>query len=198
MPVFGVAGFLPEDQVKEDNDHIHWAATKLLSAMQDVQERSINEQMKKLRSLLQNVPFAVEMATFQDVGYYAAQDKPAPPFVYTEEEKLTVTRPVKEQKIAQNVAGFYALECGLNYLVTTQQKRPSDILKTVVGDTTSNEYKQLLCRFANATWKAGQPFLGLNRITRTTFTPFYFLSEADIEKDWVQIKSAAGLVLEKL
>ena len=197
-PIFRVASLLPEDEVKKDCDQIHSAATRLLSAMQDVRERSANEQMKQLRSLLQNEQFSVEMATFQDAGYYIAQQKPAPPFLSAEDEKATVTRSVKEQKIATNVAGFYALECGLNYLVTTQQKLPSDILKAVVGDTISKEYKQLLCRFANATWKAGQPFRGLNHIARATFTPFYFLSEADIEKDWVQVKAAAGLVLKQL
>jgi len=68
-------------------------------------------------------------------------------------------------------------------------------MKAVVGDTISKEDRQLFCRFANATWKAGQPFRGLKRITRDTFTPFYFLSEVDIEKDWVQVKAAAGEVL---
>lgn len=197
-PIFRVASLLPEDEVKKDYNQIHSAATRLLWAMQDVRERSADEQMKQLRSLLQNEPFAVEMARFQDAGYYTAQQKPAPPFMSAENEKATVTRSVKERKIATNVAGFYALECGLNYLVTTQQKLPSDILKSIADGTINAEDKQLLCRFANATWKAGQPFLGLSRITRDTFTPFYFLSEADIEKDWAQVKAAAGLVLKQL
>ena len=42
--------------------------------------------------------------------------------------------------------------------------------------------KLIFARFANATWKAGQPFRDLKRITRATFTPFYFLTEADIER----------------
>lgn len=56
----------------------------------------------------------------------------------------------------------------------------------------------IFARFANATWKAGQPFRGLNRITRPTFTSFYFLGEADIEKDFVQIKMAAEKLLPLL
>lgn len=196
--IFRVASSLPEDEVKKDYDQIHSAATKLLTSMQEVRNKSMEDQMKTLRSLLQSESFAVEMAMSQDAGYYTAQKKPVPLFLLPEDEKATLTKPVKEQKIAQNVAGFYALECGLNYLVTAQQKLPSDILNAVVADTTSDEDKQLLCRFANATWKAGQPFRGLNRITRVTFTPFYFLSEADIEKDWVQVKAAAGGVLKQL
>jgi hypothetical protein len=56
----------------------------------------------------------------------------------------------------------------------------------------------LFSRFANATWKAGQPFRGLNRIERETFTPFFFLSETDIDKHWVQIKAATAKVLTVL
>jgi hypothetical protein len=56
----------------------------------------------------------------------------------------------------------------------------------------------IFARFANATWKVGQPFRGLNRITRPTFTPFYFLSESDIDKDMVQIRAAAQRILPLL
>jgi len=53
---------------------------------------------------------------------------------------------------------------------------------------TSVDDKILLQRFANATWKAGQPFRGLDRITRDNFVPFYFLQMKKL-KDWVQIKA---------
>jgi hypothetical protein len=46
-------------------------------------------------------------------------------------------------------------------------------------------------RFANATWKAGQPFRSLDRITRKTFTCFDLLPPEEVEKDWMQIKAAA-------
>ncbi|MVM35935.1 hypothetical protein GO755_38335 [Spirosoma sp. HMF4905] len=197
-PIFKVASLLPEDEVQKDYAQIEAASIKLLDSMREVQDSSLDGQMKKLRSLLKDEDFALEMATAMAAKYHTAQQKAAPPFLSPEEEKATSKKSAKEQKIATNLAGFYALECGLNYLVTTQHKRPSDILKSIVDDKVSSEDKQLLCRFANATWKAGQPFRGLDRITRDTFTPFYFLSEADVEKDWVQVKAAAGLVLKKL
>ncbi|MBD2754948.1 hypothetical protein [Spirosoma validum] len=197
-PIFKIASLLPEDEVKKDYDQIQAAAIKLLAAMQPVRESSADEQMRKLRSLLQDKQFAATIAAYQDSTCYTAQHKPAPPFLTPEEENATVKKSVKEQKIATNVAGFYELEGGLSYLVTTQQKRPSTILKAIVADTISKQDRELLCRFANAGWKAGQPFRGLDRITRATFTPFYFLSEADIDKDWVQVKAAAGELLKKL
>ena len=197
-PIFRVASLLPADEIKKDYDQVCIAATKLLASMQTVRNGSIDEQMKKLRSLLQDEQYAVEMATFMNAGYYTAQQKTAPLFLLPGDEKATSTKPVKDQKIATSVAGFYELECGLTYLVTTQEKLPSAILKAIVGDTINKKDKNLLCRFANAGWKAGQPFRGLNRITHATFTPFYFLSEADIDKDWVQVKAAAEEVLKKL
>lgn len=101
-------------------------------------------------------------------------------------------------KIATSVAGFYALECGVNYLVATTNRLASVILRSVANNTMSPEEKMMFARFANSTWKAGQPFRDLSRITRPTFTPFYFLTEPDIEKDMVQIRTAALRLLSFL
>ena len=197
-PVFTVASFLPNEEARKDYDQIRATSGALLTAMQDVRDQSTDEQMKTLRHLLQSESFAVAMAATLDAAYYLAQQQAAPPFLTLDDEETTVTKSANEQKIAIHLAGFYALECGLTYWVTTRQTRPSDLLNAVVGDLIAEADKELLCRFANATWKAGQPFQGLHRITRNTFTPFYFLTEADREKDWKQIQTAAGLMLERL
>ncbi|QJW90837.1 hypothetical protein HNV11_16360 [Spirosoma taeanense] len=196
--VFTMASFLPKDEVQKDYDQIQAAAEKLQIAMQDVRNGSLNDQMSKLRSLLQSESFAAEIASHLDASYYKGQQKPVHPFLSPEDETATVTKSVKEQKIATNLAGFYALTCGLDYLATTQQKLPSDILESINNNTIGQKDKQLLNRFANATWRAVQPFRGLNRITCNTFAPFYFLTEADIEKDWVQVKAVAVEVRRRL
>ena len=115
-----------------------------------------------------------------------------------QDDPATIAKNVNDIKIATSLAGFYALECGLNYLVTTTNQSPSSILKSIVDNSINNDDKILFARFANATWKAGQPFRGLNRITRATFTPFYFLTEPDIEKDLVQVRAAAKKLLTYL
>jgi hypothetical protein len=104
----------------------------------------------------------------------------------------------KEQKVATSIAGFFALECGVAYLAEKNKQLPSVILRSIADNTNSEDDKMLFARLANATWKAGQPFRGLNRITRATFTPFYFLNEADIEKDLIQVRSAAKRLLSAL
>lgn len=101
-------------------------------------------------------------------------------------------------KIATSIAGFYALECALNYLATTKNELPSKILQAFVNDSLSQDDTMVYARFANATWKAGQPFRGLGRITREIFAPFYYLSVPDIDKDLVQVKAAARILLSKL
>ena len=192
---FTVFNFLPPDEVEKDYVQINSAAAKLLSAMQDVINSDTKGQMEKMRSLLQSESFAYEMAANQDAAYNNSQQQPAKAII-NQDDTATIEKNVKEQKIATGIAGFYALECGVNYLVATKHILPSAILQSIVGNTISKEDKELFCRFANATWKAGQPFRDLSRITRETFTPFYFLSASDIEKDWVQIKAAAKKLQE--
>lgn len=196
-PVFTVASFLPEEEVQKDYEQILAVSGALLAAMQDVRDKTIEEQMKTLRHLLQNESFAVTVAATLDAAYYRAQQQTAPPFLTSDDEQASVAKPVKEQKIAVHLAGFYALECGLSYWATSRQARPSDLLNAIMNGSIAEVDKELLCRFANATWKAGQPFQGLHRITRDTFMPFSFLTEADRVKDWKQIRTAANLVLER-
>jgi hypothetical protein len=50
----------------------------------------------------------------------------------------------------------------------------------------------LLARFANATWKAGQPFRALGRISRANFIPAALLPQQELEKDFVQIRAASA------
>lgn len=195
---FVVASHLPAEEIKKDEVQIRNAAKKLLISMQQVADSSMAAQMQLLRSLLQDEVFAVEMAAWLDSCYYAGQQKAPPPFLTKADDTATIKKPAKDIKIATNCAGFYALECGLNYLVTTRQVLPSIILKSLVDRTISEEDKMIFARFANATWKAGQPFQELARIKRDIFTPFYFLSKADIEKDMVQVTAAAEKLLKEL
>jgi len=119
-------------------------------------------------------------------------------FLTPAEDTAINQKSAKEEKLAINLAGFYALECGVSYLSTTQNKLPSDILKSIVNDSIAEKDKLLLERFANATWKATQPFRGLDRITRNIFMPFDLLPKDDVKKDWDQIKSAAEIVQKSL
>jgi hypothetical protein len=133
-----------------------------------------------------------------DSSYYAGEKKQIPPFLTGAEDTAMIKKSEFEEKVAVNIAGFYALECGISYLAAADNKLPFDVLRSIINDSITQKDKRLLERFANATWKAGQPFRGLDRITRGNFVPFSLLSAEEIEKDWVQIKSAAEKIVSKL
>ncbi|RYY25415.1 MAG: hypothetical protein EOO04_11910 [Chitinophagaceae bacterium] len=194
-PIFMVANFLPDEEIKKDYHQVQIAGRKLWESMEVLAESPQEAQMQKLRSLLQDTNYAFMMAAFIDSAYAATQGQLQ---VSKEWNDTPVLKSMRSQKIASSLAGFYALESGINYLAKTRGLTPSDVLKAIVDDSLSEENLQLFARFANATWKAGQPFKGLDRIKRETFTPFYFLSKPDIDKDLVQIKAAAGMLLQYL
>jgi len=166
--------------------------------MQPLRNKTAQEQKDKIRSLLQDSAFAYEMASWLDSCYYAGQQQPVPLFLTVEEQTGIITKKAADVKIATNVAGFYALESALNYLVTTRKILPSILLQSLIGNTLDKEDRLVFARFANATWKAGQPFRGMARIRREIFVPFDFLNDAEIGKDINQVKTAAELVLQKL
>ncbi len=188
---FIVASSLSADEVDKDYVQIKNAAVKLLASLESKSDNSLPQQMNTLRLLLQDSSYAVAMASFLDSSYYVNLHQPVPPFSTPADDTATIKKSSKEMKIATSVAGFYALECGVNYLATTTSRLPSAIIKSVADNSMTADEKNIFARFANATWKAGQSFRGLNRITRTTFTPFYFLTQPDIEKDLVQVRAAA-------
>jgi len=197
-PVFTVFSLLPQEEVAKDFVQIQTAAGKLLVSLDATSAESAEDQMISVKNLIQDETYALEMAMFLAASYYTGQNQETPPFISREEEQATVSKSAREEKIAMNLAGFYALESGVDYLAHIQNTRPSEILRCITGGTILPSDRQLLCRFANATWKAGQPFRGLDRITREVFTLFDFLSEEDKNKDWAQITGAAAIVLGEL
>ncbi len=195
---FTGAGYLSAEEVEKDFNQVTSAAAVLSQHLQHAEKSPVPEQMKQMKTLLQDTAFAYEMAKFMDSSYYVSQHQPAPLFLTEADDTTILHKSVKEQKVATGIAGFYALECGINYLVTTKRLIPSEIMKSIEDNSINEDDRTLLLRFANATWKAGQPFRDLNRITRETFTPVYFLTKEDIEKDMVQIKTAARKLLAKM
>lgn len=195
---FMVASFLSAAEIQKDHDQVLAAAVKLLAAITAVADQSKEEQLKKISQLMQDKTFALEMAAHLEAAYYSDLNKPVPPFLTPEDDTALKMKNLFEEKVATNLAGFYALECGLAYLADAEQKLPSAIVQSILDGTINKQDKELLERFANATWKAGQPFRSLDRISKDNFTPFYFLSGEEVEKDWVQISTVAKRLITLL
>lgn len=188
---FIVANFLSETEVEKDWTQLRAAASMLLDSLKTINPGSADSQLKKIGGLLHDKQYALQMAMHIEKSYYTAEKKTIPPLVSDTEDTAMIDKSVFEEKIAINIAGFYAMECGISYLAITKNKLPFDIIHSIINDSIAENDKRLLERFANATWKAGQPFRSLDRISRGIFVPFSFLPEDEIEKDWKQIKSAA-------
>ncbi len=195
---FTPAALLTPTELQKDFDQIKAASQKLSEKMQDVKGKPANEQWLKLQALERDPAFALEMAQYLDAAYYKGQNQPVPPFVKPEEETTTAPKSVKEEKIAINLAGFYALESGIGVISERTKETPIEILDSIVKGTRSKDDLQMLGRFANATWKAGQPFRALSRITRDTFRPAALLPADEVQKDLDQIKAAAEKLLDAM
>ena len=196
-PVFRSASFLRREDIQKDHEQVKAAAIKLLSALGTATNSGTDSQMKKIRELLQSQSYALEIAECTNDAYADDNKNDITPAL-KQNDTATVSKPAPDQKIATNLAGFYAVEACTDYLASSRDLLPARLLKSIADNSISEEDKNLYNRFANATWKAGQPFRGLERIQRETFTPFYFLTKADIDKDWVQVKAAAKKILQAL
>lgn len=190
-PVFTVFDLLQEEQVAKDRNQIINAAGKLYNDIQDLAGAETAIQFQQIRSYLQSVEYAYEMASFLNKTHRERKQKPPREFIKESEKDFLLNKPVVDLKIATNVAGLYALECSLAYFVNQKKITPSNFLQLVVENKMEPQDKELMNRFANATWKASQPFRGMERITRPIFTPFYFLPDDEVDKDWTQLQTAA-------
>ena len=194
---FIAANFLSAAETKKDYDQVLAAAGLMLDSLQAL-EGSLKEiQRDKMKQLLQSKQFAIEMARHMEAAYYKADNKAVPEFLSASDDTAIIKKSAFEEKVATNLAGFYALECGLSYFAT-QNKDPLVVLQSIIDNTIHTKDKTLLERFANATWKASQPFRSLGRITRDNFIPFPLLSAEEVEKDWVQLQTAAAVVKKAL
>ena len=147
------------------------------------------DQKKILEKILHNPDFAREMAKWLNDAYYIGVGQTPPAFIET-----TDTPEQIKMKVAINLAGFYALEAGIGVLAERSGRTPLDILAAIISGElarTNPTEMLLLARFANATWKASQPFRDIARITKANFIPATLLSDAELAKDFVQITNAA-------
>lgn len=195
---FKPSALLSNDDVQKDLDQIKAAVEKVSEKMQDVRGKDRNEQFLKLQTLLRDPVFALEIAQYIDAAYYKGINQPVQPFLKPEEETAMQPKSVKEEKIAINLAGFYALEVGISAISDRTKETPNEIIDSLVKGTRSKDDVLLLGRFANATWKAGQPFRSLSRITRDTFKPSTLLSSDDVQKDLDQVNAAAQKLQEAM
>ncbi len=147
---------------------------------------SLDEQLRVIEKILHDVEFAKQIAKHIHDAYYLGQGQEAPEFEAT------------EQNIAVNLAGFYAVEAGVGYLSEASRKTPLQIMDEIRSGTLADEQMLLLARFANATWKASQPFRSLSRITRPIMKPAARLTQDELQLDFDQIRANSKTFAAKI
>lgn len=160
----------------------------------DMNEIPAIVQFEALKQLLQNKEVAEEMAKWQNDAYYRNLKQEPPEFIKPEERGT----PVEKEKIAKNLAGVYALECGVGVICERDNKTLLEVLKAINEKSISEKDMILLARFANATWKAGQVFQSPNRVERDTFRPAVTLTTVELKKDFDQIYAASEQLYSRL
>jgi len=155
-----------------------------------------------IKELLRDKEFAEEMAVYLNDKYNETQPADQRYPLYGEKDVTAPSGTTKKDiAIAMNLAGFYALETAvgaLQEMPNRQGQSIGQIMIDIAEGRLSDREKNLVMRFANATWKAGQPFRDINRITRGAFTLWDELPQTEKDKDWVQIQNAAKKTLEKM
>lgn len=154
---------------------------------------TMEAQLEMLERILHDAEFAKAMAKWLNDAYYIGVGQTPPEFIST-----TDTPEQIKMKVAINLAGFYALESGIGVLSERSGYTPMEILDAIRTNQLGEKDMLLLARFANATWKASQPFRDLARITKPNFIPAVKLTDEELRKDFVQIVNAATKLGDEL
>jgi hypothetical protein len=193
-PNFVVAGLLPAAEIAKDDHQLTGAASLLLKKMQPALQQDVKSQFLLFESLLKSKSFSREIAENLNACYYEGQNQEAPLFLTKADETTYTAGKKSDEEIAVKIAGLYALESGLDYLHSAYHVSYRRVLNEILNNSIQPKYKELLQRFANATWKAGQPFISPEFIHKENFRPFDLLSDSEKQKDWNEIEKAAKAV----
>lgn len=146
-------------------------------------------------ALFQSTDEAVRVANTLDKAYADA----------TKPEYHTPFGMEDPQKIAMNQAGLYAADTAANLLAAqysdVTEENYLEALKSIAEGKLDSDDKYVVKNCANLSWRAGQPFrdIGskpLNRITRDVNAQFNTLPEDEQDKDLVQTRTGAQLILD--
>lgn len=186
------AALLPAEEVAKDFDQLHAAAEMIHPVLLPYKNSDHLLQLQKVEHVLQDRNFAEVMAAHVNAAYYIAQQQMVPAFLQAGEEHAMIAKNTQSEKMAMALSGFYALECGLSYLASRQQVKPSVLLHSICEGALPGNEQMLFQRFAHATFKAGEVFMGMHRITTPAFGLFDFLEDAAVRLHWAHIKTVAS------
>jgi hypothetical protein len=128
--------------------HFYWIHSTVLVTLQ--------YKPTKINQLLKNKQYALDMAVIW-AAYYEGQHKLFPYFFHPRKIQPSIRKALKK-KLAINLAGFYALECGK--LPAISKQTPSDIFKSIINDSIA-ERQTIIRTFLPQPVKPVSPFVVL-------------------------------------
>lgn len=155
---------------------------------------------QKISALFQSVAASVAAANVLDKAYADGVGQPDYHQPFTAESN--------PQMVAMNVAGLYAADTAANVLTmnavgNADEEVYKESLERIVNNDLDHEERYIVKNLANLAWRAGQPFRDiatkpLNRITRDVNAQFNTLPEDEQDKDLIQIREGARILLEEI
>src|SRR5947209_8640887 len=111
-----------------------------MSSEKTTNDKQTLSELSKLNELLRDSSFAVKIDNYHDTDYADATGAKQS----TSAEESLIRKSFKEDKIATNLAGFYAVECGIGAICKETGKKPVDILKQIVENRLDSNHVLLL------------------------------------------------------
>lgn len=149
--------------------------------------------LKIISEVLMSVEKSVELANAAALAYHVGTGgDPATCLPFTSEEP---------QQVAMNLAGAYAVQTAASVISEIRNNGEVTsmgfemVIRDIAADNLSDLERSVARRCANLAWKAGQPFRGIDRITRSAMVDFNLLPTDEIAKDDDQLQAAAESLL---
>ena len=145
----------------------------------------------------QSVAFSVASANAADLAYHTGVGNPSGHVPFTAEDN--------PQMVAMNIVGVYAADSAahmlaINYEGNLKEDTYVIYLHKIAEATLDRRQFAIVDLAANLAWRSGQPFrdMGdnpLGRIVRPVNSPWGALSQAERNKDRVQVQLGAQILL---
>lgn len=144
--------------------------------------------LKIISEVLMSVDKCVELANSAELAYHIGTGNDPETFV-----PMTLFEP---QRVAMNMAGVYAVQTASSVIAEIRDGKVTErgfeqALRDIATGNLSDLERSVARRCSNLSWKAGQPFRGLERIKRSAMVDFNLLPTDEIAKDDDQLRAAA-------
>jgi hypothetical protein len=148
----------------------------------------------RIRDAFQKLDICTQMANAVAKAYHdlTSPDTPYQPFGSDD-----------QGSIAANMCSVYAVDSAANAITMVAEGKVTEddymaSLRAIAEGSLAADELYVARQFANATWKACQPYRGLERLTRPVMTQFNLLPDDEVAKDDATLAAAAKALISAI